>query len=313
MRRPLFLLMIAVMILGCLAAAPAEAAQTLRVMLDWYKNPNHAPILLAQARGDYAKAGLDVSILEPADPNDPPKLVAAGAADIAISYQPQTMILIDKGLPIVRIGALISKPLNSVMVLESGPVKSLSDLKGRTVGYSVSGFEDALLATMLNDAGLKLSDVKLVNVNFALVTSLLSRQTDAVIGAFRNYEAHQIGLKGQRVRIFPVEAHGVPTYEELIFVAQREKANDPRIATFLSVTAQAAADIARAPDDMWRVLTKADPAFDNALNAKAYGDTAPLFSTNTAPADAKAFEAFSQFMKNQGLTKTQILISRYQK
>ena len=35
-------------------------------------------------------------MIEPADPNDPPKLVAAGKLDLAISYQPQLHIQVDQ-------------------------------------------------------------------------------------------------------------------------------------------------------------------------------------------------------------------------
>ena len=63
------------------------------------------------------------------------------------------------GLPLTRIGTLISTPLNTVVVLADGPIKSIKDLKGRKVGFSVGGLEDALLGAMLEKAGLKLSDV----------------------------------------------------------------------------------------------------------------------------------------------------------
>ena len=82
------------------------------------------------------------------------------------------------------------------MVLADGPVESIADLKGRKVGFSVGGFEDALLGAMLEQHGLKLDDVELVNVNFSLSPALLSGQVDAVIGAFRNFELNQLDARG---------------------------------------------------------------------------------------------------------------------
>ena len=64
---------------------------------------------------------------------------------------------------------------------------AIHDLKGRTIGFSVGGFEDALLRAMLGTAGLALSDVTLVNVNFSLSPALLAGRVDGVIGAFRNF------------------------------------------------------------------------------------------------------------------------------
>ena len=70
----------------------ADAQDRLTVMLDWFVNPDHAPLFVAQEAGYFNDAGLDVELIAPADPNDPPKLVAAGKADVAISYQPQLHI-----------------------------------------------------------------------------------------------------------------------------------------------------------------------------------------------------------------------------
>lgn len=83
-------------------------------------------------------------------------------------------------------------------------MKSLADLKGKKVGYSVSGFEDGLLDTMLHSIGLSNKDVELVNVNWSLSPSLLTGQVDAVIGAFRNFELNQLALEKQEAyRILP--------------------------------------------------------------------------------------------------------------
>jgi putative hydroxymethylpyrimidine transport system substrate-binding protein len=293
------------------AAAAWAAPERVTLMLDWYKNPNHAPILLAQARGDYAKAGLSVEIQEPADPNDPPKLAAAGRVDLAIGYQPQAMMLIDKGVPVARVSALVPTPLNSVMVLAEGPVRTLADLKGRKTGYSVSGFEDALLGAMLASARLKETDVQLINVNFSLAPSLLSGQTDAVIGAFRNYETHQIVLKGKAVRTFPVEAFGVPPYEELVFLAAKPNAKSAKLRRFAEATAAAAASIKADPKAAWAELIAADPKFDNELNRRAFADSAKLFATRVAPVDPVSYAAFARFLTERKLTRTPIPLNDY--
>ena len=80
--------------------APAMANDKITVMLDWFVNPDHAPIIIAKEKGLFAAQGLDVNIVAPADPSDPPKMVAAGKADIAISYEPQLHMLVDEGLPL---------------------------------------------------------------------------------------------------------------------------------------------------------------------------------------------------------------------
>src|SRR5690606_32893133 len=163
---------------ACLAALllalPAAAQDRLTLILDWYVNPDHAPVILAQELGYFADQGLEVEIIAPADPTEPPKLVAAGQADLAISYQPQLHLQVHEGLPLIRVGTLIATPLNCLMVVADGPVQSLSDLKGKRIGYSVSGFETALMRGMLAHAGLTETDVGMVNVNWSLTPALLT-------------------------------------------------------------------------------------------------------------------------------------------
>src|SRR3546814_13017156 len=106
------------------------------------------------------------------------------------------------GLPLVRIGTLVATPLNSLVALDDGPIQEIADLEGRRIGFSVGGFEDALLRRMLATHGVDLDDVTLVNVNFALSQARLSGQVDAVIGAFRNLEfKQQIGRASCRASV----------------------------------------------------------------------------------------------------------------
>ena len=149
------------------------SSQKLTIGLDWFINPDHAPLIIAKKRNFFRDLNLEVEMIEPADPNDPPKLVAAGKLDLAISYQPQLHIQVDQGLPVVRVGTLVSVPLNSLVVLKDGPIKTISDLKGKKVGFSVGGFEEALLSGMLQKYNLNMSDVDLVNINFSLSPSLI--------------------------------------------------------------------------------------------------------------------------------------------
>ena len=222
-------------------ASPLSGASTqdITVLLDWFINPDHAPLIVAEQEGLFEKAGLKVTLVEPADPSLPPKLAAAKQADLAISYQPSLMVDLNNSLPLMRVGTIVNSPLNSLVVLADSEIKSVKDLKGKTVGFSVGGFEDAVLGAMLETHGLVLDDVRLVNVNFALSPSLYAGQVDAVIGAFRNFELNQMDIDGRPGRAFYPEDHGVPTYEELIFVAHPEYAKTVKVRRFLDVIDQA--------------------------------------------------------------------------
>jgi putative hydroxymethylpyrimidine transport system substrate-binding protein len=294
-----------------LAASPAVAAEKLTLLLDWFVNPDHAPIIVADQRGYFADQGLEVEIIAPADPNDPPKLVAAGQADIAISYQPQLHIQKDQGLPLVRIGTLVATPLNSLVVLADGGVRSLADLKGRKVGFSVGGFEDALLGAMLGSDGLTLDDVELVNVNFALSPALLSGQVDAVIGAFRNFELNQLELEGSPGRAFYPEEHGVPAYDELIFIANSGKLDDSRLPRFLDAIEAGTLYLLNHPDESFALFIEGRPELDDELNRRAWQDTLPRFALRPAAMDTARYDRFAAFLEQQGLIKAPPPVADY--
>ncbi|CAO3420335.1 ABC transporter substrate-binding protein [Azospirillum doebereinerae] len=293
------------------AALPAAAQDKLTVMLDWFVNPDHAPLVVAKEKGFFKDVGLDVTLTAPADPNDPPKLVAAGGADLAVSYQPQLIIQVAEGLPLVRVGTLVSTPLNSVVVLRDGPVKAIKDLKGRKIGFSIAGFEDALLGAMLEKHGLSLKDVTLVNVNFSLSPSLLSGQVDAVVGAFRNFELNQMEIEKHPGRAFFPEEEGVPPYDELILVAHKDKTGDARLKRFLDAVERATLYILNHPEEAQAAFVKDRPELDDELNRRAWADTLPRFAHSPAALDSRRYARFAEFLKARGLIQAVEPVDRY--
>ncbi len=294
-----------------LAAPPAIAADKLTLLLDWFVNPDHAPLIVAKEKGYFAAQNLDVEMVEPADPSLPPKLVAAGKADLAVSYQPQLHVQIDQGLPLIRIGTLVSTPLNSLVVLRDGPIKAIPDLKGRKIGFSVGGFEDALLAQMLKPHGLTLKDITLINVNFSLSPSILSGKVDAVIGAFRNFELNQMDIEGRPGRAFFPEEEGVPVYDELIVVANKSKAADDRYRRFIRAVEQGTQFLINRPGDSWKLFIGTNKKLDDELNRRAWRDTLPRFDLRPAAVDIGRYERFARFLKDQGLIKSVRPIQEY--
>jgi putative hydroxymethylpyrimidine transport system substrate-binding protein len=291
----------ALALFATLLAGPAEAAERLTVLLDWFVNPDHAPLVVAKEKGYFADAGLEVDLVAPADPSAPPKLVAAGKADLAVSYQPQLHVQVAEGLPLVRIATLVATPLNTLVVLKDGPVKTIADLKGRKVGFSVGGFEDVLLATMLGRHGLGLSDVTLVNVNFSLSPSILAGQVDGVIGAFRNSELNQMDLLGHPGRAFYPEEEGVPPYDELIVVAHRDRLGDKRLRPFVDAIERGVQYLVNHPDEAWELFVKAHGDLDDALNRRAWADTLPRFALRPAALDTARYARFARYLAGKGM------------
>ena len=261
-----------------LALGPARAQEPFMVYLDWFLNPDHGPLVIALEKGYFAEAGLAVEMIEPADPNDPPKLVAAGQGDVAISYQPQLHIMADQGLPLTRIATLVATPLNSLVALEGGPIESLADLEGKKVGFSVGGFEDALLGAMLREAGLGLDDVELININFALSPSLLS---------------------------------GVPAYNELIVVAHNDRLEDAKLSAFITGIERGTQYMINHPDESWEIFSGFRDGLDDELNARAWEDTLPRFALRPGALSTPRYEAFADFLLSAGIVETTPPVDSY--
>jgi putative hydroxymethylpyrimidine transport system substrate-binding protein len=290
---------------------PAAASEKLTVLLDWFINPDHAPLIIAKEKGFFNASGLDVKLIAPSDPSMPPKLVAVGKADLAVSYQPQLHVQVDQGLPLIRIATLVSTPLNSLVVLKDGPIKSIKDLKNKKIGFSVGGFEDALLSVMLSKYGLSLKDVTLINVNFSLSPSILSGKVDAVIGAFRNFELNQMDIVEKPGRAFYPEEEGVPPYDELILVAHKNNLADKRLRKFVDAIEYAVQYLINHPKESWNIFISAHKKLDDELNARAWRDTLPRFALRPAAFDRTRYQRFAEFLKSQGLIRKVLPMQNY--
>lgn len=299
-----------------LALSPPVAAQPARdqltVLLDWFINPDHLPIIIAQERGDFARANLDVRIQAPADPNDPPRLVGARRTDIGVFYQKNLHLAVDQGLPLVRVGTLVATPLSTLTVLRDGPVRTLADLRGRRVGYSVAGFEEVVMGAMLETVGLRLADIRLVNVNFGLSSALMSGQVDAILGGFRNFELHQLDIENRPGRAFFPEQYGMPAYDELIYITHRDRARDPVLRRFIDATEAATHFLVNNPEESWRMFIAGQRReLDNELNRRAFASTANRFSLSPGALDRNRYERFARFLLDRRMIRAVPALETY--
>nr|WP_267135513.1 ABC transporter substrate-binding protein [Vibrio sp. CK2-1] len=284
-------------------ALAAEKEMTL--MLDWFVNPNHGPIVIAKERGYFKQQGLTVNIQEPADPSTPAKLVAAGKVDMAISYQPSLTIDVAAGLPLIRSATLVATPLNTLMVLDNGKNENLADLKGKKIGIAISGNEGATVGTMLAQEDVELSDVQMINVGWALSSSLASGKVDAIWGGLRNFETNQLALEGYKAKSFYPEEHGVPAYDELVFVANAKSYDKEMIQAFNTALQQATTYIVNHPETSWKEFVAYAPdTLDNELNHRAWKDTLTRFALRPSAVDLKRYDDYAKFMFDKKIIET---------
>ena len=293
-----------------LTANNLAAKDKMTLLLDWFINPDHGPIIIAKEKGYFSDQNLEIEIIAPADPSAPPKLVAAGQADLAVSYQPQLHLQLTQGLPLIRVGTLVAPPLNCLLVLENGPIKSPQSLSGKKIGFSVAGVEEILLSAILEKYGVKLEDVELVNVNFSLSPSLMSGQVDAVIGAFRNFELNQMKIENVPGKCFFLEEEGVPPYDELIYVANSKNIDKEKIRKFLKATELATQFIINNPEESWKIFASTSKELDDQLNKMAWADTIPRFALRPPAFDAGRYLEFQDFLLQNKLINKAFPISR---
>ena len=285
----------------------AGTPEPFTLMLDYFPNADHAGIYAADAAGEFRDAGLDVEIRQPADPAAPIKQVAAGRVDIAVSYEPEVLRARDQGLRVVSVGALVRKPLTSIISLPKARIRSPRDLEGKTVGTAGIDYQSAYLRTILTDAGVDPSTVKERNVGFSLTPALLTGRVDAVLGAFWNYEGTELRLKRRDPRIIRMERAGVPAYDELVLVANASalERDGGRIRAFVSALARGTRALARDPGRGVQALLDANPDLDPQLQRAVVRVTLPLFLPPRGKPfgfqDPGEWQAFTAWMRENRL------------
>jgi putative hydroxymethylpyrimidine transport system substrate-binding protein len=289
--------------LGKIVAATALTAAAplpLTVLLDWFINPNHAPILVAQQSGAFARAGLAVNLIAPADASMPPKLVASGHGDIALTDQPHFHEQIAGGLPLVRIGALIDRPLSTLVGLKRNGISTLASLKGKRIGHGPGDAETAMVGAMLATVGLTLNDVRMIDVGEQLSVALLIGQVDAVT-VYRNFELIELRSTGADPVSFDYETNGVPWFEELIFVTSPALAADPRLPRFLAAVKEGAARLRIDPNAAWAACSARQTDLATPLNHAAWQATVPYFAADPFALDTERYTRFAAFLASTHL------------
>ncbi len=252
------------------------------VALDWFPWSNHSGLFIAQERGYFAAEGLDVEIFTPGDPSTVLQTVASGRDDFGISYQPELLIAREQGIPVVSVMALVQHPLNSVMTLKESGIVEPKDLAGKKVGAPGLPSDEALLDTMLKNQGLTLDDVEMVNVGFDLVAALISKQVDAIVGAYWVHESISATNLGFELNIMRMEEHGVPDFYELVIVANEDKiANNPDlVARFVRGVTRGYQDAIADPQGAVELLKQLKPEVDLDIERPGVDLLAPLWATD---------------------------------
>jgi putative hydroxymethylpyrimidine transport system substrate-binding protein len=288
----------------------AAGVKRFSLMLDFFPNADHAALYSALAHEDFRKVGLDVKPQAPANPAEPLQLLAAGRVDMAISYEPQVLLARDAGLKLVSIGALVQRPLTSIIALPGSHVASVADLAGKTVGTAGIPYQSAELRTALQAAGVDPAKVREVNVGFDLVPAMLSGKVAATIGGFWNYEAIQLQQLHKRPLTIPVDRAGVPRYDELVLVVREDEARTrgQDLRAFLQALTRGEREVRADPPGAAKLILAAAPSLDAKLQQASIEQTLPAVLPGPPHAgrpfgwqDPAAWATFASWMHTHGL------------
>jgi putative hydroxymethylpyrimidine transport system substrate-binding protein len=286
-----------------------KGSKEIQLMLDYFPNADHAGIYAAAAGGHFRAVGLDVKIRQPADPAAPIKQVAAGRVDLAISYEPELLRARDQGLHVVSVAALVREPLTSIISLPRAGIRRPADLEGKTVGTAGIDYQSAYLQTILEEAGADPRRTRVRNVGFSLVPALLTRKVDAILGGFWNYEGTELKLKGRRPRIMRMEEAGVPTYDELVLVANEDalERDSGKIRAFIGALSRGTTELKKDPKRGINGLLEANPDLEPRLQRAAVDVTLPLFLPPRGKPfgwqDPREWDDFASWMRENKLLK----------
>jgi putative hydroxymethylpyrimidine transport system substrate-binding protein len=300
-KRLVLLAAAAVVLAGCgekKETTTAATPESLTLMLDFFPNADHAGLYAAQANGDFKRAGLDVKLQAPNDPAEPLRLLAAGKVDLAISYEPELFLARDKGLALASVGAIVQRPLTSIISLKN--ISRPADLQGKRVGTAGIPYQSAYLKTIAKNAGV--TGIKEVNVGFNLVPAMLSKKVDATLGGFWNYEGIQLERKHKHPKIIRIDQAGVPTYDELIVVARedtlRTRDGAAKVRRFMQAAAGGYSAVKADPNAGIEPLLAANKDLDRGLQLASVKATLPAFQPAAGkPFGWQDFNAWARYAK----------------
>lgn len=202
---------------GAEPGAPVGAT----LVLDFTPNAVHSGIYAAQQQGYYGDGGIDLTVRQPGESTDAPKLLEAGRADFAILDIHDLGIARERGLDLVGVMPLVQRPLAAVIARGGSGVQRPRELEGRSVGVTGLPSDEAVVDSEVSADGGDPAKVKRVTIGFNAVSSLAAGKVDAATG-FWNAEGVALHQQGVPIRVFKVNQYGAPPYPELILTTTRK-------------------------------------------------------------------------------------------
>jgi len=221
MRRALLPLaaLLSLALAGCGGGGGSHSPRPVTLVLDFAPNAAHAGIYAAVANHRDRAHGVELTVRQPTATSDSLKLLAVGRADMAVADIHDLGLARERGEDLVGVGALVQRPLASVI---AGPkVTRPRQLAGKRVGVTGVPSDDAVLRAVVQGDGGDPQKVRKVTIGFNAVSSLLTGKVAAAT-AFWNVEGVTLKRRGLATHEFRVDSYGAPRYPELVLVVRHQ-------------------------------------------------------------------------------------------
>ena len=292
----------------------AAQVQDATLVLDFIPGAVHSGIYEAVEKGYYEDNGINLKIIEPTSTADTLKLIDAGKADFGIADGIDLATQIADGREAQGIMAIAQRPPGGLITLEEDGITDPKMLEGETVGVTGVPSDNAILNTIMADAGGNVDDVDVVTIGFNGVQSLEAGKVKAFTG-FIPADGVQVEADGYKTKNFPLDEYGGPSYPGLVvFSTESMIGEDPDLMKgFVDATIKGYQDALEDPAAAIDALISQTQGIDKQLATESFDAWIPLFG----PADTfgqfnKAnLESLSTFMVDNDLASEPISPDRY--
>jgi NitT/TauT family transport system substrate-binding protein len=292
--------------------ASAQAGESVTVRLKWFNQAQFAGFYVAQAKGDYKAAGLDVNI-QPGGPDFPAvQMVAGGNEQFGVTGADQILIARSKGVPVVAVAAIYRRNPFVLFSLAKSGIKTPADYIGRKIGVKIGGNEELIYRAVLAKAKIDKSQLTEIPVKFDM-TPLLTGDIDVWPGYLIN-EVLAAKEKGFDVNIVYPSDYGIDLYADTLFTTEAMLKEKPDVVrNFVAATLKGWSTAIAAPEEAAKITLKYGDKLTYEHELAMVKASVPLLKPDSKPVgymDQAGWSSAQQLLLAAGFQKEPVEIAK---
>ncbi|MCS6940828.1 MAG: ABC transporter substrate-binding protein [Roseiflexus sp.] len=306
-----FSLGIALALAACTGVTPTPTRAPLtpvKLMLDWVPNTNHTGFFVAQEKGYFTEAGLQVEIIQPGEVLAE-QAVTGGAADFGVSFQEQiTLARGDERAPLVSLAAIIQSNTSGFASRAEQGADSPADWGGLRYGSYGTPFEAPTLIALMECAGGDFSQLQVINTGFSDPLALLSEKQIDLAWIFYGWQGIQAEQQGIALNIEMMSEwfDCIPDYyTPILITSERTIKERPEVVrAFVGAVSRGYTFAIENPDEAASILLRAAPELDEKLVRASQAWLSPRYKGNAprwGEQKLSVWENYSKWLAENGV------------